>query len=203
MPASPALWALRLLLRLLDSIPAMGIATEFLLQLIMAAGVAAAANAVMVQLVRRGAPTASQRKAIEDEIGPALEEALAAPPEPEQSLRPTSAGELAVQTIMKAYVKDLTAEASRIARRFGSDSPSPVHVGEAASRIGILRSRTSAWTDIVLGLGSLLIGAALAYQINLWTGGAPAKDSGLVMAAVFGVGMGLFVAAATLKVTNR
>lgn len=179
------------------------LAIEFLAQVVMTVATAVVAIAATEQLVRRGAPTASQRKAIEDEIGPALQEALAAPPEAEPPLRPTSAGELAVQTIMKAYVKDLTAEASRIARRFGSESPSPRHVGEAASRIGILRSRTSAWTDIALGLGSLLIGAASAYQINLWTGGTPAKDSGLVMAAVFGVGMGLFVAAGTLKVKNR
>ena len=169
-----------------------------------AASVSAVANYLVSRFARRGVePTAAQLKAIEDEIGPALEEALARVPEPEEILRPTSGAEGAMKAIMRAYMQDLAAEASRIARRFGAESPSPRHVSQAASRIGILRSQASAATDALLGFGTLLIGAAASYQINLVTGGTPAPGWGVPMALVFGTGVGLAVTGVTLKAKSR
>ncbi|GAA3164066.1 hypothetical protein GCM10010531_15300 [Blastococcus jejuensis] len=72
---------------------------------------------------------------------------------------------------MDVYGKDLIAEANRIAKRAKAERPSPEHVRQAADRIGILRDRAGAASDLAQAVGSIFIGGAVAFQVNLWTGG--------------------------------
>ena len=102
-------------------------------------------------------------------------------------------------SIMKVYGKDLLEEADRIASRAGAERPSKTHVRQAADRIGVLRDRAGAATDLVLAVGSILVGAAASYQVNLWTGGVAAEGAGVWFAVAFAVGGGAIGAAGTLK----
>lgn len=177
---------------------------DFLALFLTTASVSALANVLLTVLFRRGVePSEAQIKAVESQILPALEEALTKAPEPDPTRRPTKAGEGTAEAIMGAYVRDLMAEASRIARRVGAESPSPKHVELAASRIGILRARASVWTDVLLAFGTLLIGSAASYQINLATGGEAAPHWGVPMALTLAVGVGLSVTGVTLKAKSR
>jgi hypothetical protein len=72
-------------------------------------------------------------------------------------------------------------------------------VRQAADRIGLLRGRAGAASELALAVGSILICGAVAFQVNLGTGG-DAKDSvGLWIAIALAVGVGLVVAAAAVK----
>ena len=79
--------------------------------------------------------------------------------------------ELEALAIMEVYGKELLAEADRIAKRASAERPSKKHVRQAADRLGVLRDRAGVSADLALAFGSILIGAAVSYQVNLWTGG--------------------------------
>ena len=100
---------------------------------------------------------------------------------------------------MDVYGKDLIAEANRIAKRAKAERPSPEHVRQAADRIGILRDRAGAASDLALAVGSIFIGGAVAFQVNLWTGGDAKDGVGLWIAIALAVGVGLVVASAAVK----
>lgn len=112
---------------------------------------------------------------------------------------PPTAAELEVMAIMKVYGKDLFAEANRIARRANADAPSKKHVRQAADRIGVLRERSGVASDLFLAVGSILVGAAVSYQINLWTGGTASSGVALAMIVCFAIGVGFVVGAGTVK----
>lgn len=116
--------------------------------------------------------------------------------------RPATAptpGELEARVIMDLYGKDLIAEAKRIAKRANAERPSKGHVRQAADRIGILRDRAGVASDLALALGSILIGGAVAFQVNLWTGGEANDGIGLWVAVGLATGVGIVVAAGTIK----
>lgn len=117
---------------------------------------------------------------------------------PTSELSP-SPGELEAQAILEVYAKELSAEARRIAKRAKAERPSTDHVREAADRIGILRDRAGVASDLALAVGSILIGAAVSFQVNLWTGGHAADGVGLWMAIALAVGAGIVVAAGAIK----
>jgi hypothetical protein len=108
--------------------------------------------------------------------------------------------ELEALAIMRVYAKDLTTEANRIAKRASADRPSKRHVRLAADRLGLVRDQAGVVSDVSLAVGAILIGAAVSYQINLWTGGQAQDGMGLVMTLTLAVGVGLTVAAIVLKV---
>lgn len=169
-----------------------------------AASVSGLASLIVDRLVRgKVKPDEPRRKAIAAEVDSALSGALQDPPVSEQLLQPTNAGEEAARAIIRSYMRELMAESSRIAKRLGAESASPRHVSQAAERIGVMRSRTSVWTDSLLGVGTLLVGAAASYQISLATGGTADSHWGLPMALIFGLGIGLAVTGVTLKVKSR
>jgi hypothetical protein len=107
--------------------------------------------------------------------------------------------ELEALAIMRVYSKDLMAEANRIAKRASAERPSKEHVRLAADRIGLLRDRAGVVSDLALAIGAILIGAAVSYQIHLWTGGRAQDGMGLWMTVTLAVGVGLTVAAVFLK----
>jgi hypothetical protein len=108
-------------------------------------------------------------------------------------------GELEMAAIMQVYGKELVAEAKRIAKRANAERPSKEHVRQAADRIGILRDRAGVASDLALAVGSILIGAAVSFQVNLWTGGDASDGVGLWMAIALAVGVGIVVAAGAIK----
>ena len=63
----------------------------------------------------------------------------------------------------------------------------------------MLRDRAGAATDLGLAVGSILIGAAVSHQVNLWKGGKTAQGIGIWMTLALAVGVGVVVAAATFK----
>jgi hypothetical protein len=89
---------------------------------------------------------------------------------------------------MEIYGKDLLAEANRIARRASAERPSKKHVRQAADRIGVLRDRAGVASDLALAVGSILIGAAVSYQVNLWTGGKATHGAGIWMTVALAAG---------------
>ena len=110
-----------------------------------------------------------------------------------------SPGELEARAILDVYAKELSAEAKRVAKRAKAERPSKDHVRQAADRIGILRDRAGVASDFTLAFGSILIGAAVSFQVNLWTGGHAADGVGLWMAIALAVGAGIVVAAGVIK----
>jgi hypothetical protein len=52
---------------------------------------------------------------------------------------------------------------------------------------------------LALAVGSILVGAAVSYQVNLWTGGQAAEGVGIWMTVALAAGVGITVAAATMK----
>lgn len=116
---------------------------------------------------------------------------------------PTSSGKKEALAVMDYYMRDLVEEASRIAKRHGAEGATDVHVREAAAHIGILRSRAGVAADVGLGLGALLLGGAIAYQVNLWTGGQAVHGTETYALLALGVGLGVFVWAATTKWNKR
>jgi hypothetical protein len=108
--------------------------------------------------------------------------------------------ELEALAIMSVYGKNLMAEANRIAKRAGAERPSKKHVRLAAERVGPVRDQPGVVPDLALAVGAILIGAAVSYQINLWTGGR-SQDAGvgLLMALLLAAGVGLTVTAVFLK----
>lgn len=147
------------------------------------------------------------------ELEAALDEAVThveAPATPTPASEPviadqpaTSAGKREALALVEVYMRDLLAEASRIAKRLGAESASAVHVREAAARIGILRSRTGVAADIILAIGSLLIGVAISYYVNLWTGGRPVAGTAVYALVSLASGVALFTWAATSKWNQR
>ena len=169
------------------------------MSLIAAGGSTAVADAVSKLLARSTKPSKEEAKAVEAEVGNAVEEAVASIDPQLAEHRPSEKGKAAAVAIMNAYMDELIAEAARVAKRAGSEEASDTHVEVAATRIGILRSTASAWSDACLAIGSLLVGGAFAYQINLWTGGTAKPESGLPIALALGVGIGLMATGLTLK----
>lgn len=134
-----------------------------------------------------------------DELDAAFEEALKELSGSETASRPSPRGKAEALAIMHVYIRDLLEEATRIAKRTGAEVPSDKHVRVAADRIGILRSRAGFVSDVSLGFGSVLLGGAFAFQVNLWTGGQAAEGSSIYAVGGLAVGIGLFVAAAMAK----
>ena len=113
--------------------------------------------------------------------------------------KPRTPAEVEALAIMQVYGRELLAEAHRIAKRASSERPSADHVRQAADRIGVLRDRAGVTADLALAVGSILIGAAVSYQVNLWTGGEAADGIGIWIALTLAVGVGAVVAAAAIK----
>ena len=138
-----------------------------------------------------------------DEALVALRERLVGGPAgdgaPRRASSALSPGELEAQAILSVYARELSVEAQRVAKRAKSERPSKDHVRQAADRIGILRDRAGVATDFALALGSILVGAAVSFQVNLWTGGQPADGIGPWMAITLAVGVGIVVAAGVIK----
>lgn len=110
-----------------------------------------------------------------------------------------SPGELEARAILDVYAKELSAEAKRVAKRAKAERPSKEHVRQAADRIGILRDRAGVASDLALAIGSIFVGAAVSYQVNLWTGGLATNGFGWWMALALAVGVGAIVAAIAIK----
>lgn len=110
-----------------------------------------------------------------------------------------SPGDLEARAIVSVYGKELIAEAQRIAKRANAERPSDKHVRQAADRIGILRDRAGAAADLALAVGSILVGGAIAFQVNLWTGGSAKDGVGLWVVLAFAIGVGLASAAGVIK----
>lgn len=108
-------------------------------------------------------------------------------------------GELEARAIMAVFSEELTDEARRVAKRAKAERPSAEHVRVAADRIGVLRDRAGAASDLALALGSILVGAAVSYQVNLLTGGEGSSGAGLWAAIALAVGVGIVVAAGAVK----
>ena len=160
--------------------------------------------AISALLARRSAqPSEAELAVTQGELELALAAAMEGRPTVEPESPPTSKGKDEALLLMSTYMRDLTTEAGRIAKRFGAEGASDVHVREAAARIGILRSRAGVIADLSLALGSLLLGVALSYQVNVWTGGTPSERAGVYAALSLSLGVGLFVWAATMKLRQR
>lgn len=125
------------------------------------------------------------------------------PSSPASAPTPTTAAQAEAIAIMKVYMRDLLAEAARIAKRVGAEQPSKDHVKNAADRIGVLRNRVGVIADIVFGLGSILLGVGISFQINLSTGGDAADGSGVWIAAATVLGGVLIGSAAVAKWRGR
>lgn len=121
--------------------------------------------------------------------------------EPDPAPSPAATGE--AMAILEQFGRDLTTESSRLARRYKAEHPSAAHVREAASNIGLLRSRSGVLADVSLGVGGILLGAAAAYQVNLLTGGIAAEGSGVWAAIALGTGVALFVGGTLTKWHKR
>lgn len=115
----------------------------------------------------------------------------------------TTAGDEAAKRILRDYATDLRKEASRIAKRAGAEHPSAAHARLAADRLGILRERASILADIGLGIGGLLLGAAISYGINLWTGGTAEPGTAPMVMIVGTFGAVIFAISATVKWVRR
>lgn len=131
-------------------------------------------------------------KAVAERIKQIYEEDGARTPAP-------TPGEVEAQAIMDTYSRELVAEARRIAKRANAERPSKKHMRLAADRIGILRDRAGVLSDLSLSIGSILIGGAVSFQVNLGTGGEP--NEALVPWIIGGLatGVGFVVSAATTK----
>ena len=121
------------------------------------------------------------------------------PTEPGKAPSSDSPAEIEALAIMELYGRELIAEARRIAWRAGAERPSKKHVRQAADRIGVLRDRAGVSADVALAIGSLLVGAAVSYQVNLWTGGTAQSGTGIWFTITLAVGVGVIVAAAAIK----
>lgn len=121
--------------------------------------------------------------------------------EPDPAPSPAAIAE--AMAILEQFGRELTMESSRLARRYKAEHPSADHVREAASNIGLLRSRAGVLADVSLGVGGILLGAAAAYQVNLLTGGIAAEGSGTWAAIALGTGVALFVGGALTKWHKR
>ena len=62
-----------------------------------------------------------------------------------------------------------------------------------------MRDRAGAASDLALAVGAIFIGGAVAFQVNLWTGGDAKDGVGLWIAIALAVGVGLVVASAAVK----
>lgn len=130
-------------------------------------------------IAEAGSPSTSAAKPEHETPQPLTEDTQPSSKGREQAM--TLTGHDVAVSLMADYMKDLNAEANRIARRLGAETASPAHVRLAADRIGIMRDRAGIVADLCLALGSLLIGVAASYQVNLMTGGqaAPTPVYGL------------------------
>jgi hypothetical protein len=163
-----------------------------------------AITAISGMLARRSArPSEADIAITQDELSEALEAATEPEPIVEPSALPTSSGKDEALVLVSVYMRDVVTEAGRIAKRLGAERASDVHIRQAAARIGIMRSRAGAVADISLALGSLLVGGAVSYQVNLWTGGEPASGAGLYAICAFGLGVGTLVAGGMAKWLRR
>lgn len=120
-------------------------------------------------------------------------------PEESTSKPDPTPGELEARAIMTVFSQELTEEARRVAKRAKAERPSPEHVRVAADRIGVLRDRAGAASDFALAVGSIFVGGAVAFQVNLMTGGEATDGTGLWAAIALAVGVGIVVAAGVIK----
>jgi hypothetical protein len=148
------------------------------------------------RLLRAVEPTVDQIHQAESDAAEALDDL------PENAIGAPSTRTEA-QTILKQYAIDLNQEAARIAKRAGADLPSATHVRIAADRVGILRKRSGAVADIGLAVGSVLLGASIAYWVNLQTGGTAKPGSQTYAVIALSLGVALFVGAGTVKWKDR
>lgn len=181
---------------------------DLLTVLIASAGSAIAASGALRTFIRARSADNAESTLNDREVAEALQglRARLTPPhqaatgESDADERTTATpAELEAMAIMEVYGKELIAEAKRIAKRASAERPSKSHVRQAADRIGILRDRAGVASDVALGLGSILIGGAVSYQVNLVTGGEAAQGSGVWIAMTLAVGVGVVVAAVTIK----
>lgn len=140
-----------------------------------------------------------------ESVADALRQEMGTRPGPTTPTEPAKTGtsdtpaEMEALAIMELYGRDLIAEARRIARRAGAERPSKGHVRLAADRIGVLRDRAGVSADVALVVGSVLVGAAFSYQVNIWTGGSAQEGTGIWFTITLAVGVGVIVAAAAVK----
>jgi hypothetical protein len=105
--------------------------------------------------------------------------------------------------ILASYARDLGEEANRIARQFGALEASPKHVQMAATRIQLQRTRSSVGADLLLAVGSMLIGLGGGFWVNLASGGRDPHTVGPWAVAALVVGVAMFASGATAKWAQR
>lgn len=137
----------------------------------------------------------SNSKAKEDTVkGWAHAPAKKAPPAKESASSPVP-GEVQIQKLVAQYKTDLTKEAKRVADRVKADRASRDHVLRAEQNLRTPRNGAREFIDVLLSVGSLVLGGAISHWSALTNGGPPASQvAGAAMA-----GVALMAIAITLK----